>query len=102
METSRRLATQQMLGPMRQAWIDTLRQKVAELLSSTLHYSVLSLSVVEQAQNGKSRFCESRRTLPKTPNVDLLEQIGAGGGNRTRTTLADLRILSLFDWISGL
>jgi hypothetical protein len=37
-ELSRRIADKQIVAPMRQAWINNLREKVAELSSSALHY----------------------------------------------------------------
>lgn len=37
-ELSRRIASKQIVAPMRQAWINDLRDKLAELLSSALHY----------------------------------------------------------------
>ena len=40
LEASQRIASQQLIGPMRQAWINELRKAVAELLSSGLHYFV--------------------------------------------------------------
>lgn len=40
LEASQRIASRQLVGPMRQAWINDLRAKLAELLSSALHYFV--------------------------------------------------------------
>jgi len=40
LEGSQRIASRQLVGPMRQAWIVELRRKLAELLSSALHYFV--------------------------------------------------------------
>lgn len=37
-ESSARIARQQLLGPMRQAWINELRQLISEVASSCLHY----------------------------------------------------------------
>jgi hypothetical protein len=37
-ELSRRIASKQIVAPMRQEWINDLRAKVAELLGSALHY----------------------------------------------------------------
>jgi hypothetical protein len=37
-ELSRRIASKQIVAPMRQAWINELRNKVAELSGSALHY----------------------------------------------------------------
>ena len=37
-ELSRRIASKQIVAPMRQAWINELRSKVAELSSGALHY----------------------------------------------------------------
>jgi hypothetical protein len=37
-ELSRRIASKQIVAPMRQAWINELRGKLAELSSSALHY----------------------------------------------------------------
>ena len=37
-ELSRRIADKQIVAPMRQAWIEKLREKIAELTSSALHY----------------------------------------------------------------
>jgi flagellar biosynthesis/type III secretory pathway M-ring protein FliF/YscJ len=39
-EAAQREAQRQLVGPMRQSWSLELRQHLAELLSSTLHYSV--------------------------------------------------------------
>jgi Icc-related predicted phosphoesterase len=38
LELSRRIASKQIVAPMRQAWINDLRNKVAELSSSALYY----------------------------------------------------------------
>jgi hypothetical protein len=38
LESSERIATKQVIAPMRQAWINDLRTRLAELLSSTSHY----------------------------------------------------------------
>jgi hypothetical protein len=38
--SSMRVANKQIVAPMRQAWINELRDLLAELLSSTLHYCV--------------------------------------------------------------
>jgi hypothetical protein len=40
LESSERIATKQVIGPMRQAWINDLRVRLAELSSSALHYFV--------------------------------------------------------------
>ena len=40
LESSRRVANKQIIAPMRQAWINELRKKIAELSSSALHYFV--------------------------------------------------------------
>ena len=40
LETSQLIARRQLVGPMRQAWINDLRRALAELLSSALHYFV--------------------------------------------------------------
>ena len=37
-ELSRRIASKQIMAPMRQAWINDLRDKISELSSSGLHY----------------------------------------------------------------
>lgn len=37
-ELSRRIASKQIVAPMRQAWINNFREKLAELMSSALHY----------------------------------------------------------------
>lgn len=37
-ELSRRIASKQIVAPMRQAWINNLREKLAELSSSAHHY----------------------------------------------------------------
>src|SRR6201998_3579529 len=37
-EISRRIANKQIVAPMRQAWINTFREKLAELTSRALHY----------------------------------------------------------------
>jgi hypothetical protein len=37
-ELSRRIASKQIVAPMRQAWINTFREKLAELTGSTFHY----------------------------------------------------------------
>ena len=37
-ESSTRVARQQLLGPMRQAWINELRELISETASSCLHY----------------------------------------------------------------
>lgn len=37
-ELSRRIASKQIVAPMRQAWINTLREKLAELTGSAFHY----------------------------------------------------------------
>jgi hypothetical protein len=37
-ELSRRIASKQIVAPMRQAWINDLRDKLSELSSSALHY----------------------------------------------------------------
>ena len=39
-ELSRRIASKEIIAPMRQAWINTLREKLAELTSRALHYFV--------------------------------------------------------------
>lgn len=38
-ELSRRIASKQIVAPMRQAWINDLRDKLAELLGSALYYA---------------------------------------------------------------
>jgi len=40
LQISQRIASRQLVGPMRQAWIHELRRALAELLSSALHYFV--------------------------------------------------------------
>ena len=37
-ELSRRVASKQIVAPMRQAWINTFREKLAELTGSAVHY----------------------------------------------------------------
>ncbi|HEX9637730.1 MAG TPA: hypothetical protein VGB99_09360 [Acidobacteriota bacterium] len=40
LEAAQSIANRQLVSPMRQAWINELRSKLAELLSSALHYFV--------------------------------------------------------------
>jgi hypothetical protein len=37
-ELSRRIASKQVVAPMRQAWINTFREKLAELTGNAFHY----------------------------------------------------------------
>jgi hypothetical protein len=37
-ELSRRVASKQIVAPMRQAWINTFREKLAEFISAAFHY----------------------------------------------------------------
>ena len=43
-ETSARIANQQVVAPMRQAWINTLRDRIAEILSTSHWYHVSGMS----------------------------------------------------------
>lgn len=69
-EASRLLTTQQMLGPMRQAWINSLRQKVAELLSSTLHYAVAGFEDRTDAEYQRLTLLEQEIVLTVNPLED--------------------------------
>ena len=79
LETSRRLTTQQLVGPMRQAWINTLLQTIAELLSSTLHYSVSGYEERSDAEYQRMTLLEQEIVLSVNPNEgdhqDLIREI---------------------------
>jgi hypothetical protein len=66
-EASRRVAIQQMLGPMRQAWINSLRQKMAEFLSSTLHYAVAGYENRTDAEYQRMALLEQEIVLTINP-----------------------------------
>lgn len=65
---ARLLMSQQIVGPMRQAWINTLRQKIAEFLSSALHYSVAGFDERSDAEYQRLTLLEQEIVLTVNPN----------------------------------
>ena len=59
-----------MLGPMRQAWINSLRRSVAEFLSLTLHYAVAGFEDRTDAEYQRLTLLEQEVVLTVNPLED--------------------------------
>lgn len=68
MQASLAVANKQILAPMRQAWINQLRDNVAEFVSKTMHYYVAGFDDRTDAEYQKLELLENRIAL--MVNVD--------------------------------
>lgn len=69
-ELSRRIADKQIVAPMRQAWINDLREKIAELSSSALHYWNKDWSSIPDSDERKDT--EQKRLTQLEHEIELL------------------------------
>jgi hypothetical protein len=67
LESSERVAVRQVLAPMRQAWINTLRERFAELSAKTLHYLVSGYADRSDDEYARVRQLEQEITLMLNP-----------------------------------
>lgn len=66
--TSLAVSNKQIIAPMRQAWINSLRDLLAEMLSSTLHYYVSGFENRDDAEYQRLQLLESKIELMLNPN----------------------------------
>jgi hypothetical protein len=77
-ELSRRIASKQIVAPMRQAWINDLRDKLAELSSSALHYLNAGFENRKDKEYKRLTLLEEEITLLINPSeTDHLELVKA-------------------------
>jgi hypothetical protein len=68
--SSLEVANKQILGPMRQAWINSLRDLFAELASSALHYAVAGYEDRTDEEYRRLTLLEHKIQLMLNPNED--------------------------------
>ena len=61
-DSAQRMAAKQIISPMRQAWIDALRNRVAEIISEAHWFYVAGYNSDEAAQND-NRFMDTDKKL---------------------------------------
>lgn len=68
-------ANKQIIGPMRQAWIDNLRDILAELLSSVLHYYAAGYEDRTDEEYRRVTFLEAKVQLMLNPDEEDHENL---------------------------
>ena len=63
-------ANKQIVAPMRQAWINNLRDMLAELLANSLHYYLLSFEIRTEEEYQRIGLLEERVKLMLNPSED--------------------------------
>ena len=76
-EASLEVATKQITAPMRQAWINNLRDNIAELSGTALHYFVAGFEDREDEDYWKLTLLEHKVRLMLNPNEEDHQRLEA-------------------------
>jgi hypothetical protein len=86
-DLSRRIADKQIIAPMRQAWINSLREKVAELTSSALHYWNQDWS---QLHGSSKKNEDEKRMIQLEHEIELLINPSEADHKELVTTIREM------------